>query len=107
MDKNVEKFVNDYLASHGRRELSNGELDQVTGGVICDYHDIKNDADLQSYCFEFIWNMEQLFGKGTVEHFLKSQLASQPMLDEYSNFGCKGLYNFLGRLFFVKGGNGY
>ena len=107
MDQEMMNQVNEVLKVSGKRELSDGELDQVVGGVICDYHDIKTDEDLQSYCFEFLWNLEQTFGKGTVEIFLMKQLPSQILLDEYHNFGCNGVYNFLGRLFFVKGGNGF
>jgi hypothetical protein len=34
MEKNVEKFVNDFLANHGRRALSDDMAEQVVGGEL-------------------------------------------------------------------------
>ena len=33
MEKDINKYMSEFMASHGRRELSEGELDQVVGGA--------------------------------------------------------------------------
>ena len=61
MDKNVEKFVNEFMASHGKRELSDGELEQVVGGELSGLYLNGKFVDKETV-YNLFLNMTDKFG---------------------------------------------
>ena len=75
MDKNVEKYVSEFMASHGRRALSEGELDQVVGGAfrkIDHEHAIWDGEEVDRESFDaLIVNVNEYLGIQTAVNLLK------------------------------------
>ena len=86
------------------RELSMDEMDKVSGGAgeCFDCTKIRTEEDLNYYVYTFIASMEKSFGRDATADFIKTQLPSKDVLDEYINAGLDGLHNNLGRKFIDK-----
>ena len=114
MDKNVEMFVNEFLASHGRQELSMDEAEQVVGGetitvidgvrIITSVRQFESESDIDYYVYTFLASMEKALSKDVVIDYLKKDFPDYYTFHDYHVWGLDQLYNHLCQKFIDASG---
>ena len=93
MDKETLAKINEMLKAKGKRELSEDDLDKVSGGGWNDFLD--DEEKINWFVYEVMASIEANFGKDVCATYINEMFHDNYLNDEYKHAGLDGLHNKL------------